>query len=111
MIDAPIIRVKNIRFSLAVAEGVALAIQAGSVLAYEIDTNSTIAYSPTTLLGINHIALSVRDLDAAVAFYQGVTGYEIIRRETVSGPEADTLFGMPNIRYKTVVLEAPNMLF
>ncbi|MBL6804660.1 MAG: VOC family protein [Pseudomonadales bacterium] len=111
MIDAPIIRVKNIRFSLAVAAGVALAIQASSVLAYEIDPNSTIADSPTTLLGINHIALSVRDLDAAVAFYQGVTGYEIIRRETVSGPEADTLFGMPNIRYKTVVLEAPNMLF
>ena len=39
MIDAPIIRVKNIRFSLAVAAGVALAIQAGSVLAYEIDPN------------------------------------------------------------------------
>ena len=111
MLDAPITRLKNIRFPLAFAAGFALTVQAGSGLAYEIDPDSTIADSPTTLLGINHIALSVRDLDAAVAFYQGVTGYEIIRRETVSGPEADRLFGMPDIRYETVVLEAPNMLF
>ena len=63
----------------------ALSVQTNSSLAYEIDPESTIADSPTTLLGINHIALSVRDLDAALAFYQGVTGYEVIRREAVSG--------------------------
>ena len=113
MADAPTMRLKKSRLTLAcsVAVGLALSVQANSSLAYEIDPDSTIANSPTTLLGINHIALSVRDLDAALAFYQGVTGYDIVRRETVSGPEADVLFGMPGIRYETVVLEAPNMLF
>ena len=89
MADTPITRLKS-RLALAcsLAAGVALSVQTNSSLAYEIDPESTIADSPTTLLGINHIALSVRDLDAALAFYQGVTGYEVIRREAVSGDAA-----------------------
>jgi len=46
MSDAPIIHVKNFRFSPAIAAAVALAIQAGNVLGYEIDPDSTIADSP-----------------------------------------------------------------
>ena len=113
MTDASMSRLKKSHFSLAClsAAGLALSIQASSSLAYEIDPDSTIADSPTTLLGINHIALSVRDLDAALAFYQGVTGYKVIHRETVSGDAAETLYSMPGIRYETAVLEAPNMLF
>jgi hypothetical protein len=113
MTDVSMSRLKKSHFSLAClsAAGLALSIQASSSLAYEIDPDSTIADSPTTLLGINHIALSVRDLDAALAFYQGVTGYKVIRRETVSGDAAETLYSMPGIRYETAVLEAPNMLF
>ena len=112
MADTPITRLKS-RLALAcsLAAGVALSVQTNSSLAYEIYPESTIADSPTTLLGINHIALSVRDLDAALAFYQGVTGYEVIRREAVSGDAAERLFSMPGIRYETAVLEAPNMLF
>lgn len=77
MLDAPITRLKNIRFPLAFAAGFALTVQAGSGLAYEIDPDSTIADSPTTLLGINHIALSVRDLDAAVAFIKASLGMKL----------------------------------
>lgn len=78
----------------------------------EIDPNATIADSPTTLLGVNHIGLSVTDLDSALAFYQGVSGFKLVRRETVHHNNmADTLFGQEGIQFEIAVLEAPNMLF
>ena len=78
----------------------------------EIDPNATIADSPTTLMGVNHIGLSVKNLDAMLDFYQGVSGYELVHRETVSNnPAADKLYGVDNIAYEIAVLEAPNMLF
>lgn len=77
-----------------------------------IDPDALITDSPTTLLGINHIGLSVKDLDSTLAFYQGVTGFELIRRETVRDcAAADTLFGEAGIEYEIAVLQAPNMLF
>ncbi len=80
--------------------------------AYEIDPDATIFDSPTTLLGVNHIGLSVRDLDAALEFYQTATGFELLRRETVrNNGAANTLFGRDDIEYEIAVLEAPNMLF
>ena len=78
----------------------------------EIDPNATITDSPTTLLGVNHIGLSVKDLDSTLAFYQGVTGFKLIRRDTVrNNAAADTLFGRAGIEYEIAVLEAPNMSF
>lgn len=78
----------------------------------EINPNATITDSPTTLIGINHIGLSVKDLDSVLAFYQGVTGFKLVRRETVrNSTAADTLFGHPGIEYEIAVLMAPNMLF
>lgn len=93
------------------AISLALVTGASQVAAYEIDENATVYDTPTTILGINHIGLSVSDLDAALAFYQGVTGYPLVRRETVTSDAAATLYGRSEIRYETAVLEAPNMLF
>ncbi len=80
--------------------------------AYEVVEDATILDSPTTLMGVNHIGLSVRDLDTALAFYQSATNFPLIRRERVSGNDAaNTLFGRDGIAYEIAVLEAPNMLF
>ena len=49
---------------------VASVLFASQALAYEIDPDATISNSPAGLLGINHIGLSVRDLDASLEFYQ-----------------------------------------
>ena len=66
------------------------------VSAYEIVPEATIADSPTTLMGVTHIGLSVKDLDQALAFYQQATGFEMIHRETVRGNSAaDQFFYMP----------------
>ena len=83
-----------------------------STQAFEIDPDATIADSPTTLIGVNHIGLSVKDLDGALAFYQQASGYKVVHRETVSkSAAADKLFGMDGVEYEIAVLEAPNMLF
>jgi catechol 2,3-dioxygenase-like lactoylglutathione lyase family enzyme len=83
-----------------------------SAMAYEIDPGATIADSPTTLLGVNHIGLSVRDLDAMLGFYQSASGFKVISRETVrNSSAANKLFGRENVEYEVAVLEAPNMLF
>lgn len=85
---------------------------AAQTLAYEIEPSASISDSPASLLGVNHIGLSVRDLDASLAFYQKATVFEVIRREVVrSSSAADKLFGRANVEYEIAVLEAPNMLF
>lgn len=77
----------------------------------DIDPNATIADSPTSLLGVNCIGLSVKDLDSTLAFYHSVTGFELVRREAVRGSSAaDTLFGRADVEYEIAVLLAPNML-
>ena len=82
------------------------------VQAYEIDPDATIYDSPTTLLGVNHIGLSVRNLDASLDFYQKASGFKLIRREVVrNSAAADKLFGRAGVEYEIAVLEAPNMLF
>jgi catechol 2,3-dioxygenase-like lactoylglutathione lyase family enzyme len=82
------------------------------LLAYEIVPGSTIYDTSTTIIGVNHIGLSVRDLDAALEFYQAASGFELIRRETVKeNSVADNLYGRENVEYEVAVLEAPNMLF
>jgi len=92
--------------------GISSALIAFQAMAYEVDPNATINDSPTSLLGINHIGLSVRDLDASLDFYQNASGFKLVRREVISNSiAADKLFGRENIEYEIAVLEAPNMLF
>lgn len=83
-----------------------------SAVAIEVDKTATIADSKTTIMGINHISISVVDLDKMLKFYQNSTGFELIKREKVSGSQvADTLYGRVGIEYEVATLKAPNMLF
>ena len=91
---------------------IAICVCFSSVQAYEIDPKATIYDSPTSLMGVNHIGLSVRDLDASLDFYQRASGFKLIRREVVrNNSDADKLFGRADIEFEIAVLEAPNMLF
>ena len=63
-----------------------------------VDPDATIADSPTSLLGVNHIGLSVKDLDTALSFYRRATGFELIDRGSVrNSSEAETLYGVRGI--------------
>ena len=78
----------------------------------EIDPDATIHDSPTTLMGVNHIGLSVKDLERTLDFYKSVSGFELVFRQSVrNSAAADQLFGVEDVVYEIAVLEAPNMLF
>ncbi len=75
------------------------------------DPTASLEDSPTTIIGFNHIGISVKNLDEMVAFYQKATDFEIIKREKVSQHEnADKLLAHKGIAYETVIFKAPNML-
>ena len=91
---------------------VVLIVFSGTSGAFEVNKEASIKDTTTTILGINHIGLSVRDLDKVLAFYKQTTNFELVRRETVThNKHADALFAYPGISYEIAVLKAPNMLF
>ncbi|WP_299081407.1 VOC family protein [uncultured Paraglaciecola sp.] len=82
-----------------------------SAQAIEIDKTASMKDTTTTMMGINHIGISVANLDEMLKFYQDATGYEVIRRETVKGSsDADKLYGHKGVEYEMAILKAPNML-
>ena len=67
--------------------------------------------SPTSIIGFNHIGLSVKDLDKMLQFYQQGTDYEMIKRYRVNNKAASNkLYGMDSIVYERAILKGPNML-
>lgn len=71
----------------------------------------TIEDSPTTIIGFNHIGLSVIDLDEMLDFYQRATQFTVIKRERIEQSQtANLLFGQDSMSYEYAILKAPNML-
>lgn len=98
--------------SRCAASLVLMAMFCAQALALEVDPDASMADADNTLLGLNHVGLSVVDLDATLAFYQQATGYELIARERVEGSAAaDSLYGRAEVAYERAILKAPNMLF
>ncbi|MDA7737978.1 VOC family protein [bacterium] len=84
----------------------------GQVSAIETDEAAAIKDTSTSFMGINHIGLSVKNLDETLAFYKEATDFELVRRETISkNKDADALYGHDGVAYEIAVLKAPNMLF
>jgi len=81
-------------------------------ISFEVRKDANIKDASGGIIGLNHIALSVKDLDRALDFYQKGSGFELLSREVVSGnAAADALFAHSGIEYEVAVLKAPNMLF
>lgn len=58
------------------------------------------------LRSFDHVGLTVRDLDAAVAFFVGL-GLEIEGRAPMEGDFIDTVIGIPGARADIVMLRPP----
>ncbi len=77
----------------------------------QTDPKSSLKDSPTSIIGFNHIGISVSDLDEMVAFYQKATNFEIVKREKVRQHAAvDKLYARKDMAYERVTFKAPNML-
>ena len=77
----------------------------------QVNPTSRIDDSPSSIIGFNHIGISVLNLEEMVQFYQKATGFVIVKREKMSNSKnADQLFGQKGMAYETVTLKAPNML-
>ncbi len=55
-----------------------------------------------------HTGLVVRDLEKSIAFYCGVLGLEVWRREIEEGNYIDNVVGIPNASLEWVKLKAPD---
>ncbi|MFT6047542.1 MAG: catechol 2,3-dioxygenase-like lactoylglutathione lyase family enzyme [Arenicella sp.] len=84
----------------------------GQVSAIEVDNTADIEDTSTSIMGINHIGLSVKNLDETLAFYKEATDFKLVRRAKVSNNEgADALYAHDGVAYEIAVLKAPNILF
>lgn len=82
------------------------------VSAIEVDKDSDVTDATTSVLGINHIGLSVKNLDQMLDFYLAATGFELLHRRTIQDNElADALYGRKGVSLEVAVIKAPNMLF
>ncbi len=77
----------------------------------QVDPTSNIEKTSTSMIGINHIGLSVQDLDRMLHFYQTATNFKLLKREKVQhNVRADALYARKNISFEVAILQAPNML-
>lgn len=57
------------------------------------------------ILGCDHTALSIMDLDRSIAFYSGLLGFRVTGRSLNHGPEQDRLDGLVGCEVDVVALE------
>lgn len=62
------------------------------------------------IVGIHHVAISVPDLDRALAFYGDLFGFEVVQRSEFNGdfPQADRAIGLDKVAARMAMLRAPN---
>jgi glyoxylase I family protein len=62
------------------------------------------------IVGIHHVAISVPDLDRALAFYGDLLGFEVVQRSEFDRdmPLADRAIGLAEVAARMAMLRAPN---
>jgi len=77
----------------------------------QTDPKASLKDSPTSIIGFNHIGISVNNLEEMVSFYEKATPFEIVKREKISRQvNADKLYAREGLAYERVTFKAPNML-
>lgn len=63
--------------------------------------------APFKILQADHTGITVRDLDAALAFWQGALGFELVYRLRRTGRFAEEVTGVPDAEIEIAVLRGP----
>jgi catechol 2,3-dioxygenase-like lactoylglutathione lyase family enzyme len=64
--------------------------------------------NPSTVIGLNHVGLSVSDLNASIAFYTEAASLEVNRSQKLSNSTAEKASGFNNAPIDRAVLAGPN---
>ena len=61
------------------------------------------------IIGIHHVAIGVPDMQAALAFYRDVLGFEVLSASELANNEAaDRCIGLKDTRAEVAMLKGPN---
>jgi len=71
-------------------------------------TRQTERSNPSSVTGLNHIGLSVSDLQASIAFYSEAASVEVDRSKRLSNSAAEQASGFDNTPVDRAVLAGPN---
>jgi len=71
-------------------------------------TDQTKSSNSSSVIGFNHIGLSVSDLEASIAFYTDAASLEVDHSKTLSNAAAETASGFENSPIDRAVLAGPN---
>jgi catechol 2,3-dioxygenase-like lactoylglutathione lyase family enzyme len=61
------------------------------------------------IAGLNHVGISVADLDRAVAFYRDAFGMELVAQRTFEGEQDAAIMALPGARGRVALLRAANL--
>ena len=65
---------------------------------FDFDPNAVLVDSTTGIEGVNHIGLSVQNLDRVLDFYSAATGFEVIHKESFENDaSADASFSKDSL--------------
>ena len=59
---------------------------------------------------INHVSITVSDLDASISFYNGLLGLRLLGRGDASGSHLDQITGFPDVDLRWAELEVGNQI-
>jgi len=67
--------------------------------------------SETSIIGFNHVGITVKDLDVMLAFYQSATRFDLLDRSMIQNNKSvNQLYGQDSMVYERAILKGPNML-
>lgn len=57
------------------------------------------------ITGINHVAISTRDLDTSISFYRDLMGMDLVSSSAFEGELFDNIMGLKNARGRSAMLK------
>lgn len=63
--------------------------------------------APFKILNADHTGITVRDIDASLAFWQGALGFALMYRARRTGAFAEEVTGVPEAEIEIALLQAP----
>ncbi len=92
----------------ALLAGLTMAFGPTAAAAQQVPVDPIYIQQTTTIIGVNHVGMTINDLDSSVEFYQGAMGLKRHGSSKKLGPALRGAGLVKDIRVQTVTLKGPN---